>query len=135
MPRSPKPYVDLNRIGHGAMFKGTKGYVVCDYDSRVLLPFGDDADLTYYKRRTKDEVIPPLGHFQREWVEACKGDLKTSCDFVYGGTAIEMMLLGLVAYRVGDKIEYDGAKGRVTNNVKANDLLSREYRPGWTLNG
>jgi len=135
MPRSPKGYIDLNRIGHGAMFKGTKGYVICDFDSRILLPFGDDADLTYYKRRTKDEVIPPLGHFQREWVDACKSDLKTSCDFDYGGTAIEMLLLGLVAYRVGKKLDYDGASGRVTNSTQGNDLLSRRYRPGWTLNG
>jgi predicted dehydrogenase len=135
MPRTPKGYVDLKRIGHGAMFKGTKGYIVCDYDSRILLPFGNDADLTYYKKRDKDEVIPPLGHFQEEWIRACKGDLKTHCDFDYGGTAIELMLLGLVAYRTGEKLDYDGKRGRVTNSDKANALLGRKYRPGWTLNG
>jgi len=135
MPRSPKGYVDLNKIGHGAMFKGTKGYIICDYGSRIVLPFGDNADLTYYKVRDKKDVIPPLGHFQGEWVNACKGDLKTHCDFEYGGTAIETMLLGLVAYRVGKRIEYDGAKGRVTNSDKANELLSKQYREGWTLNG
>ena len=135
MPRSPKGYVDMNKIGHGAMFKGSKGYIICDFDSRIVLPFGDDADLTYYKGRDKNDVIPPLGHFQAEWVNACKGDLKTHCDFDYGGTAIETMLLGLVAYRVGKKLEYDGARGRVTNSDKANALLSKEYREGWTLNG
>jgi hypothetical protein len=135
MPRSPKPYLDLQKIGHGAMFKGTQGFLVADFDSRILLPYGDDADLTYYEPRTKDTVIPLLGHFQREWVEACKGSLKTSCDFDYGGTAIEQLLLGLVAYRVGKKIEYDGATGRVTNCPEANDLIRRQYRPGWTLNG
>jgi len=135
MPGSPKPYIDLKRIGHGAMFKGRKGYVICDFDSRVLLPFGDDADLTYYKGRDKDDVIPPMGHFQRDWVDACKGDLKTHCDFDYGGTAIEQLLLGLVAYRVGKKIEYDGKRGRVTNSAKANGLLRRRYRSGWTLHG
>jgi hypothetical protein len=46
-----------------------------------------------------------------------------------------MMLLGLVAYRVGEKLEYDGKNGRVTNNAKANGLLSRKYRQGWTLKG
>ena len=45
------------------------------------------------------------------------------------------MLLGLAAYRVGKKIDYDGASGRVTNCPAANDLLRRPYRPGWTLNG
>ena len=135
MPGSPKGYIDLNKIGHGAMFKGSKGYIICDYDSRIVLPFGNDADLTYYKVRDKKDVIPPLGHFQGEWVNACKGDLKTHCDFEYGGTAIETMLLGLVAYRVGKRIEYDGEKGRVTNSDKANELLSKQYREGWTLNG
>jgi hypothetical protein len=25
--------------------------------------------------------------------------------------------------------------GKVTNNAKANDLLARQYRKGWTLDG
>jgi hypothetical protein len=48
---------------------------------------------------------------------------------------IEQMLLAHVAYRVGQKIEYDGSAGRVTNHDEANALLSRQYRPGWTLDG
>ena len=135
MPRSPREYVDLKKIGHGAMFKGSKGYVICDFDSRIVLPFGDDADMSYYNRREKDKMLPPVGHFQKEWTNACKGNLKTSCDFEYNGTMTEMMLLGHVAYRVGKKLEYDGAAGRVTNSPEANDLLRRKYRAGWTLNG
>jgi len=126
MPRSPKGYIDLNKIGHGAMFKGDKGFIIADFDSRVVLPYG---------RRDKDEMIPDLGHFQKEWTNACKGDLKTSCDFDYSGKLIETMLLGLVAYRVGKKLDYDGAAGRVTNSAKANELLRRKYRPGWTIDG
>ena len=117
------------------MFKGTKGFLIADFDSRILLPFGDQADMTYYNRRSPDAVIPAMGHFQKEWTAACKGNLKTSCDFIYGGTAIEQMLLGLVAYRVGQKLEYDGAAGRVTNSEEANRLLRKEYREGWSLDG
>ncbi|MEJ2702171.1 MAG: Gfo/Idh/MocA family oxidoreductase [Sedimentisphaerales bacterium] len=135
MPRSPKPYVDLNKIGHGAMFKGTKGYVISDFTSRLVIPFGDRADLTYYNRRSKDDVIPDMGHFQKQWINACKTDLKTACDFEYSANLIETMLLGLVAYRVGKKLEYDGANGRVTNSAKGNELLCNHYRDGWTLNG
>jgi len=135
MPKSPKQYIDLNKIGHGAMFKGSQGFLIADFDSRVILPYGKTADMTYYKPRSKDELIPPLDHFQKEWTNACKSDLKTSCDFDYGGTLIEQMLLGLVAYRIGKKIEYDGASGRVTDSAEGNDLLRRRYRPGWTLNG
>jgi hypothetical protein len=45
------------------------------------------------------------------------------------------MLLGLVAYRAGKKLTYDGAKGRVTNDSEANELLRRTYRKGWALDG
>ncbi len=135
MPRSPRNWVDLNKIGHGAMFKGSKGYIIADFGSRLVIPFGDDADMSYYDRRPKDKMLPNVGHFQKEWTRACKGDLKTSCDFEYGGTMIELMLLGLVAYRTGKKLDYDPAAGRVTNSSEANDLLKRQYREGWTLNG
>ena len=117
------------------MFKGDKGFVIADFDSRLVLPWGNDADMSYYNRRSEDEMIPDMGHFQKEWTNACKGDLKTSCDFDYSGKLIEMMLLGLVAYRAGKKLDYDGAAGRVTNSAEANALLSRKYRPGWTIDG
>ncbi len=135
MPHSPKGFVDLNRIGHGAMFKGSKGFLVSDFGSRLILPIGNSADMSYYDRRDKDEMRPDLGNFIEEWTTACKTDLKTSCDFKYGGDVIEQMLLGLVAYRVGKKLNYDGKKGRVTNSAEANALLSKEYRSGWPLEG
>jgi predicted dehydrogenase len=135
LPNAPRDYIDLNKIGHGAMFKGTKGFLISGFENRILVPFGDEADLTYYKPRAKSEVLPPLGHFQKEWFDACKGNLKTSCDFNYAGNMIEQMLLGLVAYRAGQRVEYDAVAGRITNLPEANQYLSKSYRDGWTLNG
>ena len=135
MPSSPMEYVDLNKIDHGALFKGSTGFLVSSFDNRLIIPFGDDANMTYYKPRSKKKVIEPMGDFQQEWIDACKGNLKTSCDLEYSGNLMEQMMLGLVAYRVGKEIEYDGARGRVKNSDEANGLLSRTYRPGWILNG
>ena len=135
MPESPCRYIDLKKIDHGALFEGSKGYLVADFTTRALYPNGRSADLTYYKPRAKEALLPPMGNFQKHWINACKGNLQTACNFEYAGNMIEMMLLGLVAYRVGRKISYDGATGRVTDCPEANELLSRKYRPGWTLNG
>ena len=135
MPKNPSRYVDLKKIDHGALFKGSQGFLVCDFDTRLIIPYSPKADLTYYKPRTKETVLKPMGNFQTQWINACKTDLKTSCNFEYAGNMIEMMLLGLVAYRVGKKLEYDGAAGKVTNVDEANALLKRSYRAGWTLNG
>lgn len=133
MPESPNKAIDLTKIDHGAMFEGTKGYLVAGFNSRIVYPQGNGADMTHYKPRPKEALLPPLGDFQLEWINACKGSLKTSCDFDYSGRMTEMMLLGLVAYRVGKKIEYDGASGTIKNNPQAQALLRKTYRPGWTL--
>jgi predicted dehydrogenase len=135
MPESPSRFVDLKKIDHGAMFEGSKGVLIADFNKRVIYPQGNQADFTYYKPRSKKKLIPPLGDFQRQWINACKGNLRTSCNFDYGGTLIEMMLLGLVAYRAGRKIRYDGKAGKVTDCPEANAYLSRKYRDGWVLNG
>ena len=136
MPRSPNSAIDLKAIGHGAWFKGSKGFLVADFTTRMIIPYGGDADLSYYKTRAKEQQLPPVGHFQQQWIDACKNpSLKTACDFEYSANMIEQMLLGLVAYRAGSKIEYDPVAGRITNNAAANEFLSRKYRDGWALNG
>ena len=136
MPSSPTKFIDLNAIGHGAMYRGTSGYLIASFDDRVIFPYGAKTDMTYYQPRSEDELIPPLGHFQKQWLDAAKGgDLNTACNFEYSANMIEQLLLGLVAYRHGSKIEYDGKAGRITNSDAANKLLSRPYRDGWTLEG
>ncbi len=132
-PPAPRPWIDLNKIGHGVMFKGSKGLLVADFNSRMLIPDGDTADMTYYKSPSADAITPPAQDFQKEWINACKTDLKTSCNFDYNGLMTEQMALGLVAYRAGRKIDYDGQSGRVTNDEAANALLKRDYRKGWEL--
>ena len=57
-PDAPRSYIDLSRVGNGAIFEGTKGAIFADFTSRVILPLNDDGDLTYYKRRSKDQLLP-----------------------------------------------------------------------------
>jgi predicted dehydrogenase len=136
MPESPLKWFDLKAIDHGALFEGTHGYLVANFNQRLLIPLGDKDDFTYYKPRRADATLPNLGDFVQQWLDACRNpSLKTACDFEYSGDMIEQLLLGLVAYRAGKKIEYDVATGKVTNAPDANEFISRKYRPGWTLNG
>ncbi len=136
MPESPSSWIDLRRIDHGAMFEGTRGYLIADFGGRILLPLGDQADMSYYKPRVKEAILPNLGDFTKQWLDACRNpSLKTACDFEYSGNMIEQLLLGLVAYRTGAKLAYDGATGTVTGNPEATQLLKRTYRKGWTING
>lgn len=136
LPRSPRDFIDFDKIGHGVMFQGTQGFVIADYNRRLVIPSGKDADLSYYQPRERKDQLSPVGHFQEQWIAACKDPSKsTGCDFEYHANMMEQMMLGLVAYRTGETLDYDGEKGVVTNHPAANALLKRSYRDGWKLNG
>lgn len=57
-PDSPNDYLDVSKLANGAIFEGTKGTIVADFTSRMLLPNNDDGDFTYYKRRASGELLP-----------------------------------------------------------------------------
>src|SRR5437879_1894425 len=66
LPASTARFIDLKKSDHAAMFEGSKGALIADFNSRILFPRGNQADLTYYKPRAKEALLPPLGDFQRQ---------------------------------------------------------------------
>jgi hypothetical protein len=66
-------------------------------------------------------------------VKACKGDGKTLSNFDCAGPLTETVLLGSLAIRVREHLEWDAANMKVTNLPKANDCLRRDYRNSWML--
>lgn len=137
MPESPSNWVDLNKIGHGAMFKGDKGVLISDFRNHLIIPNGNINSMAHYDPRPADETIPDVGHFQQQWIDACKNGkpADTACNFEYSANMIETMCLGLVAFRAKEELQYNGKKGAVTNVTSANQYLTKPYRKGWTMNG
>ena len=60
-PNPPKNYIDVSRIANGAIFEGSKGAILADFTTRVIIPNNDDGDLTYYKRRAREDTLPLIG--------------------------------------------------------------------------
>ncbi|MCZ6597260.1 MAG: Gfo/Idh/MocA family oxidoreductase [Planctomycetota bacterium] len=112
---------------NGALFLGSKGSLLADYDRHVLLPAEDFAGF----EPPAPSIPESIGH-HREWIEACKGNGRTTCDFAYSGPLTEAVLLGAVAYRTGVKLAWD-AVAMETGVEAADALLRREYRAGWKL--
>jgi predicted dehydrogenase len=116
-------------FGNGVLFEGEKGQLVADYGRYKLLPEDKFGDFSPPKQTIKDSV----GH-HREWIEAIKSGGTTTCNFEYSGKLAETVLLGNVSFRCGEKIEWDGEKGKVTNHIDgATRFIEREYRKGWSL--
>ena len=110
------------------LFIGSKGMLVSDYNKHFLLPEDKFKDF----QRPEQTIAKSIGH-HREWVEAIKTGGKTLSNFDYAGALTEAVLLGTVAYRSGQKLEWDAANLKVKNSPEAQQLIHKEYRKGWTL--
>jgi predicted dehydrogenase len=66
-----------------------------------------------------------------EWLAACKGEGKALAGFDYAGPMTEAVLLGNVALRAGQAIEWNASELKVTNAPEANAFIRREYRQGF----
>lgn len=131
-PGMPSKIFDRDELFKGLLFKGDKGYLLADYDYRVIMGQGD---MTHYASPKPEDLIPPSPGHHQEWIIACKTGSPTLCNFDYAGMLIEHNLLALVAYRVGKKLEWDAANLRATNCPEADQFIRRKYRDGWTLEG
>ena len=112
----------------GVYFVGDEGKLFANYGSYQLFP----------QEKFQDFAPPPqtipasIGHHQ-EWIQACKTDGETTCNFDYSGALTETVLLGNVAYRAGTTIDWDPVDLQITNSPAAQGLIRRAYRPGWEL--
>jgi len=131
-PGMPSPIFNRDELFKGVIFKGDKGWLVADYDWRMLMLRGD---MTHYKSPKPDELIPPsLGH-HKEWIVGCKTGKPTLCNFDYSGALIENNLLALVAYRVGKELQWSEKGLAAANCPEADQYIRKTYREGWVLNG
>jgi hypothetical protein len=71
----------------------------------------------------------------QEWLNAVKEDKPELCysRFEITSRLTEIMLLGCVSLRVGQKIEWDGPKMVAKNCPEAAQYIKRENRAGWIL--
>jgi hypothetical protein len=120
------------QAGWGDLLVGSKGsiYSDCPWNTRyVLLPENRFDDF----KGGPAESLPRANGHHREWVDACKGRGKTFSPFEMGGPLTELLQLANLATLVEGPIEYDTVTGRVLNSARADQLVHREYRKGWTL--
>ncbi|MFV0443800.1 MAG: Gfo/Idh/MocA family protein [Planctomycetaceae bacterium] len=112
----------------GVMFVGSEGMMFASYTNYKLFPQEKFANFT----PPPQTIEKSIGH-HNEWIRACKEGTPTLCNFDYAGALTETVLLGNVAYRVGQPLDWDASALKATNAPAADKLLRKEYRSGWEV--
>ena len=113
--------------GAGVIFVGTEGLLQANYGEYHLFP-----EEKFKEFQPPEALIAPSPGHHAEWIAAIKNNGTTSCNFDYSGTLTEAVLLGTVAYRVGQKLTWDPVALK-TNLPGADVLVRRPRREGWAL--
>jgi len=123
-PPCPKDWTGGPMPAEGNLYIGDEGAML---GSRILSP----------ERAKKAESIPRTlprrSGTWGEWMEACRGGEAAGCAFEWADLLTEFVLLGNIAIRTGNLLEWDAAGMRFTNDASANELVRAAYRSGWAL--
>jgi hypothetical protein len=140
--RPPRP-VELNRgirmPTTGLLFVGEKGKLLSAYSGGSCSGRRGLAGGLLLPEEKFRDVQPPPKTLRRvddhygEWTQACKSGARTVCPLEFGCEMTELALLGALALRTGQLLEWDADALRVTNDADANQYLDPPYRAGWRL--
>lgn len=149
-PERPRELADSETMGtggEGVIYTGDHDKLMTAFmgeDPRVISQSGK-VDRPFAGKEQKDGAFQPsrpeLGgsasgadtaHFL-EWVNACHGGPPARANYAYEAPIVETLLLGCIAVRTHEALEWDAEKFRFSRgSERAAGLLKPPYRSPWT---
>jgi predicted dehydrogenase len=133
MPAFPDAVKNAKRLGDN-----DGGQMLIGKDNVLVAGTYGNMPKVYSKKKEEQveepKITPVRRMHHRDWVQACKNGGDTVSSFDYAAKLTEMVLLGCIALRANQPIEWDGDKMEITNLPDGGkQYLVRNYREGWTL--
>jgi predicted dehydrogenase len=128
MPLTVDPERVASAAKHPSAYFGTKGMAVSGWWMNGTRLFPESFMQEVGRPKT---VLPRVRGHEADFLNAIRTGGRSSADFDYSARLTEIMLIGNVASRVREKLNYDFRIGAFTNSDKANALLMRTPRKGW----
>jgi predicted dehydrogenase len=128
-----KQYPDevMDEPDSGTLYVGEKGILyTATYGNKFHIVPSEKMNQIEQPPRT----LPRPKNIMKDFLDAVReGKKETAAGFDYGARLTEFTLLGNLAQHagVGNKIEWDGAKMKVTNRAELNQWVGRRARKGW----
>lgn len=119
-----------SKFKRGVLFVGTKGVMLCEGAGGAPWVIPHESSGAIEKPAP---TIPRVTDHYRDWLDACKGGRPALSNFEYGARLTEITLLGVLAVRLGKKLEWNHEAMEVGNVPEAEAMIHGNYRKGWEV--
>ena len=132
-----KKYPDedvIKDVDSGTLYVGDKGILYTGTYGQRMHIIPEERMKEFEKLPTTLPRLPKGGNIMSDFCNAVRaGKKETMASFDYGARLTEFSILANLAQRagVGNKVEWDGPKMKVTNLPELNQWVSRPCRNGW----
>lgn len=115
----------------GCYFYGDKGTLHLGWlDGWTFYP-EDGSEPIHEEPTLHDPDKQNIPELWDDFLDAIETGRRPICDIEIGHRSTSMSLLGMLSYKLGRSIEWDGEQERIVGDAEANELLRRPYRGPW----
>ncbi len=118
--------------GIGAYFYGTKGTLHIGWqDGWTFHPSNANGDVAHEDAQLQQPDGHNLKLLWADFIAAIEDGRMTVANIEIGHRSSVLPLLGMISWRTGRSLEWDGEKEQIVGDPEASRLLSRPYRAPW----
>jgi predicted dehydrogenase len=126
------PY-NYDRGQPGVAFMGNLGTLVINRERWEVLPEVESGKFMTEPLPVQKNYSNGLDLHTLNFVECIKSREKTNCTIETGRNAALNAQIGNIAYKLGNKVNWDSKKGAFIDNAQANKLAKASYNTPWKL--
>jgi len=116
----------------GCYFYGTKGTFHMGWrDGWTFYPTGKGQKVIHEEPKLNMPDNQNLKELWADFLNAIETGKRPVCDIEDIHYSTNMSLLGMLSYKLGRSVKWDGDKELIVGDAEANKLLSRKYRKPW----
>ncbi|MFY0688530.1 MAG: Gfo/Idh/MocA family oxidoreductase [Cyclobacteriaceae bacterium] len=126
---APNGHIDRNV---GCFFFGELGTLHLGWrNGWTFYPKGKNKAPINYKATLHEPDWQNIPELWTDFITSIESEKRPICDIEIGHQATNMSLLGMMSYKLGRSVQWDGEKEQIVGDQEANKLLRRNYRGEW----
>lgn len=123
---------EAEKTNVGCYFYGTEGTFHMGWlDGWTFYPASKNKPVLHQNPQLNEPDQQNIAQLWADFLGAIEKNTRPVCDIEIGHRSTNLALLGMLSYKLGRSIEWDGEKEVILNDSEANALLRRSYRGPW----